>query len=468
MTAKQRLREFGIEIIPDTQVTKAITMMSPQPVNVMLGMGLPVYPEANTMANVNDYATLDGLYSIVRRIAKTAARIQKKVYIVKSDAALKDWQFYKRNQKKWGARELTKEAILRTKALEEAPEGNLLEEFLENPNPEFSASTFYEGVYTFRLLTGNTYIYVPKLEFGVNKGLPAEMWLLPSQFMSLQVSDSYPRRTLAYRLMITNLVVYNKDSVMHLKYFNPLFNYVGNELIGFSPVTAAARVAAAENAETDFAVNSFQNSGISGIISNESVQPDEVGVEQMGKMKSDFYREASGVRNANKLLFQGGKVNYTAVGKSVVDMDLIEKAKMTFKQWCNVFGISDRLFNNDATGSEISVDIVYKDLYTNAVLPECYALDDALNSMISPAFSTDKIKYYISSDLTNITELQDDQKDMATVFATLPMFNPVVTAKYMGIDPAGLEDKWYLKTGYTAQDEMGMVQDLPVVTGGGN
>ncbi len=472
-TTLQILRRLNPDAILSTSAAvnqKSINMLATNPVNVMLGVGLPVYPDVNTQWNVNAYVNTVSLYSIVRRIAKTAARVNRKVMIVKSEKALKAWQFYSKSVTTWTTVEIAKWQRLRSKALEDAPEGNDLQLFLDNPNPESSASEFYEGIYSFRLLTGNTYIYTPRFEFGTNKGRPMEMWILPSQYMSLQVSQSYPRRTLAYRLMITQLVVYAKDQVMHLKYFNPLYNYVGNELLGLSPVTVAAKLVAEEDAMQDYSVNSFQNSGISGIVSNESIQPDDLSVEAAGKLKSDFYRDASGVTNANKLLFSGGKINYTAIGLSPVDMNIIEKRKMTLKDWCNIFGLSDKLFNADGVGQGIggTTENFIKDLYTNAVLPECNALDDVLNMSVAPAFSTDKIKYFITSDLSDISELQDDQKQMAEVYSTLPIMNPFLIATAMGMDTSGLENKWYLKNGYTSQDEMGLVQDLPVVTGGGN
>jgi HK97 family phage portal protein len=215
--------------------------------------------------------------------------------------------------------------------------------------------------------------------------------------------------------------------------------------------------------------------GISGIVSNESLTQGEIEEGAFGKMKADFYNEATGTSNARKLLMTTGKWNYTEIGLSPVDMELLNSMKLTFKKACNLFGVSDRLFNNDATGSEISVDIAYKDLYTNAALPEVYALRDSLNKSLVPKFNKGSEKYFIDCDITGITELQDDFKDMALIYGTLPIMNPAVIAKAFSMDYDSDDpnmDKWFIKQGYQTVDDaiagMGGVPPLPIDTENGN
>jgi len=160
------------------------------------------------------------------------------------------------------------------------------------------------------------------------------------------------------------------EEMIHVRYFNPQYSFVGNELIGLSPLQAGAKVLTRQESETDYSVNAFQNSGIRGIVSNESMNGDDAETAVLGKMKTDWYNETAGTQNAGKIHFAAGKMNYTAIGMSAVDMELLASMKLTFKKACNLFLVSDRLFNNDATGSEISDDNTRKDFYINAVLPE--------------------------------------------------------------------------------------------------
>jgi len=430
--------------------------------------GLPVYNTANSVGNINNgYVGNDDVYSVIRRIARTIAMIPLKVYKVVDEEAMKQYQD-ELSKKNYSTKALVKQQFLKSKALELVDPENPLQKLLDNPNDQYSKTEYREGFHTFLLATGNSYVYTPLIEFGANAGKPTEMWLSPSQYMSLQVSDTWPRRVLGYRLQIAEVVNIPVEEMMHTRYFNPQYNYVGNELIGLSPLTAGSKILDRGDSETDYSVNAFQNSGISGIVYNESVSGDDVEEGALSKMKTDFYNEASGVTNARKLLFQAGKIGYTAIGLSPVDMDVITSMKLTFKKLCNLFGVSDRLFNNDATGSEISVDIAYKDLYTNAALPGAYAERDTYNLHLVPKFNTGKEKYFIDVDITGIAELQDDMKDMATVYNSLPIMNPSVIAKAFGWDTDDVEDKWFIKTGYVPVDQAGGIEPLPIETENGN
>lgn len=434
--------------------------------------GLPVYNLSDTIQNINEgYCGSDDFYSIIRRIARTAAMIPLKVYKVVDDEAMKKYRAACET-KSYSTKSLLKAQFLKTKALEEVAGDNPLQKLLDNPNPSYAKTEFYEGAYTFRLSTGNTYLHTPLLKFGVNANKPAEIWILPSQWTSLQVSDTWPRRVLGYRLTMGQIIEIPVEEVIHIRYFNPQYTFVGNELIGLSPLRAGAKVLARQESETDYSVNAFQNSGISGIVYNKSLGIDEAEPGVLGKMKSDFYSEASGTDNARKLLFQAGDIGYTAIGLSPVDMQVIESMKITFKKACNLFGVSDRLFNNDATGSEISVDIAYKDLYTNAALPEVYAMRDSLNLSLTPKFNDGNVKYFIDADITGVTELQDDFKDMANIYGSLPIMNPRVIAEAFGWGTDDVEDKWFIKQGYTSIEDaingMGGIEPLPQDTANGN
>lgn len=435
--------------------------------------GFPVYSRANTLSNINDgYVGSDDVYSIVRRIARTSAMIPLKVYRIKDEKALKEYEYASKQQNP-NTQSLLRKQFLKIKALEEVKDDNDLQMLIDNPNPVYSKTEFYEGVYSFRLLTGNTYLHTPLLDLGVNAGRPLEMWLLPSQWMSLQVSDTWPRQILGYRLQIANLIPIGTEEVVHIRYFNPQFSYVGNELIGLSPLTAGSKVLDRQEAETDYSVNAFQNSGISGIVSNENMNSDEIEKGALGQMKTEFFQEATGVENARKLMFSVGKINYTAIGLSPVDMDILKSEIRTFKKLCNLYGVSDMLFNNDGIGNGVGgkTDIVYKDLYTNAALPEVYALRDALNQKVTPKFNKKGERYFIDADITGITELQDDMKDMAAVFSTSPVMIPSVICKAFGWPiPEGDPniDKIYIKNGYSELDAIQAIENLPINTPNGN
>jgi len=416
-----------------------------------------VFGTSNPTANIRDgYLNNGDCYAIVRRIAKTAATIPIYAYKVKNKQKFKEYQNHL-NAKDYSPQWLVKSLILKNEAVEQLPTQHKMQQLIDSPNPLYDKTEFTEGFYTFRLLTGNTYVYTPKVEAGIDAGKVIEMWLLPTNYTQPKViADQFPRILGGYKFNLVGVVDLSKEEVMHSRYFNPSYGYMGEELVGISPISAGAKIIQRSSDETDFSVGAFQNAGISGIVTNESIE--NATSDSLGRMKSDFYNEASGTRNARKLLFQAGKINYVQIGLSPVDMDLLNSEVRTFKRLCNLYGVSDVLFNNSDASTESNVKQMIKQLYTNAALPEVYAYRDMLNKHVAPQFNTNGENYYYDCDLTGITELQEDMQKMAEVFNKLPVMIPNVVFDMMGMGKIESEEanKVYIKNGYTPIDELNL------------
>ena len=433
---------------------------NPFPQSALIKMGVANYGRDNQEQNIEKYATLDDIYSVIRLIAKTASMLPIRVYKVKDERKFREYTAQTKAQI-YTTTALVKQMFLKAQALEEVPQNDELQMLLDNPNTIYSKAEFYEGFYTFRLATGNGYIYAPKLELGVNAGKVGEMFLLPSQYVAPKITNSYPRYITGYELNLFGIKDLPKDDVLHSRYFNPRFTSMGDELIGFSPLSALHRTSARAKAENEFMVRGFQNAGAQGIVNFEDTDPTADGaIETLGKMKSDYYSESSGVYQARKSLFHAGKTSFTQIGLGPVDMQVIESQKITFKKICNVYGISDILFNNGEASTESNVQEMVKRLYTNAALPEAYALRDLLNNTIAKAYPG----YYIDVDITGVTELQDDFKQLADIFSTLPVMQPnmILEAFKYGKSTDPLMDKFYIKSGYDMLENLQAVPDLPL------
>ena len=422
----------------------------------VMRMGLPVYDRYNQQQNVDRYATLDDIYSVVRLIAKTAAMVPIRVYKVKDEKKFRQY-FYSSKQHSYTSRSLIEKMILKDQALEEVPHNDELQMLLDNPNPLYSKTEFLEGFYSMRLVCGNAYIYKPTLEDGVNAGRTSELWLMPTQYTNPVITQTFPKEITGYELRLFGIVPVPKQDVLHSRYFNPQFTIMGDELIGLSPLQPLHRTAQRSKSENDFMVRGFQNAGAQGIVNFEGLE--EGSTEALGKMKDDFYRDAGGTMNARKSLFHAGKTTFTQIGLGPVDMEVIKSQTVTFKKICNAYGVSDILFNNGEASTESNVNEMIKRLYTNAALPEVFAYRDMLNQSLSKAYGNG---YYIDADLTGITELQDDMKAMADIFAALPIMQPnlILEAFKYGKSEDPLMDKYYIKQGYSAIEDMQPVPDL--------
>ncbi|GFY79952.1 phage portal protein, HK97 family [Trichonephila inaurata madagascariensis] len=109
---------------------------------------------------------------------------------------------------------------------------------LYSPNPMTSKSEFIEGIVTYRLVNGNSYILM--VESQNSRKPPTELYLLrPDRVEIVPGRNNVPY---IYRYAINNNSydfkvdkLTGRSAVLHLKTFNPL-----NDWYGLSPIEAAA------------------------------------------------------------------------------------------------------------------------------------------------------------------------------------------------------------------------------------
>jgi HK97 family phage portal protein len=436
-----------------------------------LSGGLVTYGYNNTGDQLNAYASIDDLYSIIRKIAKTCKRIPLYVYEVKDEKQFGKDRLMQRkgihdNKSIWDLKEL------QTKSLEIIGEQDPLQKLLDNPNDFQSKDEFYEAAYSFCLLSGNEYLYLNILDDAANKGKPYEMYHLPPNYIFPVITNTFPRRIESYEWIMNGIQVLKTKNILHRRYFNPNYDYNGNELIGLSPLQAARRTLTQINNERDYANRALMNSGAEGVIYNED---GEYNPETFGKIKEDVLNELgsnwqnnnstynSGSNlNAKKLAFLSGKWNYLKMAISPADMQLVEQGKTTFKKLCNVYGVSDIWFNNDTASTESNVNAMIKQAYTNTILPEVTGVRDMLQKGVAVLYK-DK-RRIIDYDITDITELQEDTNAIATRFAALPAFrvNDLYDAMGFGKLDDPNADVVLIKTGYQPLADVATPIDINV------
>lgn len=425
-------------------------------VNQILQQGKPLYNDGNAANNIKAYANNADVYSIIRLIAKTSSLIPKYAYIVKDKKAYLKFLQVKQNKGADNYEERYHES--HTKALELA-DGSDLQRLIMNPCPNLDRQEFETGVYTYKLSTGNTFLYIAKPDLGSSKGKPSHLHLMPPDYVAIVCTNGFPKMITGYEMNVVGLQKFSKEDVIHLKYFNPNFTNEGQELYGLSPLKAALKTVERSNSAKDAQVAQFQNGGPKVLVGNDNLTADEIGVAAAGKIKAYWEKEYGGANNAGKWALVPGKPNAISLGISPVDLDIIAGEKFTLSQLCNVFGVSDVLLNNSSASTESNVREMVKRLYTNTCLPECYSYCDAINAKISPLLS-DKGKMVVECDLSEISELQEDFLKKSQAASQSPIFIPNNVLEQQGYgrmkDP--LMDKVYVKQGYVPLEDVALGQ----------
>ena len=297
-------------------------------------------------------------------------------------------------------------------------EGNILEDhplynLLEIPNQLQARSEFFQQYYGFKLITGNTYIYSPRIESGRNIGQALEMFIMPAHYTEI-VSDGWMNPVKEYKLNIGDQVIrFPYADVLHDKFPNFDFDY-GEELYGMSPLRAAARTISKSNDAQIASQKAFQNNGAIGIISSDGDPMSEAYFteEQAQALARGWDKKYNGADNKGKMAFISARIKYTNLGLSPVDMAIIDDLKFSLQDLCRVYHVPSQLFNDDSASTYNNMSTARKVAYTDAIIPLVQAFADEFNRWLAPSYGN----VYIEPDFSQVPELQADRKELAEIY----------------------------------------------------
>lgn len=352
------------------------------------------------------------VYSIVRKIAKTCAYAPWGAYRVKDEQGFKRYKAISVQQQ--NGTSLKQLQLLRHKALEPVND-QVLNDLMSNPNPTQGSAEYHEGLFTYKLLTGDAYEYGDIVTAGANGGKPSELWLLPPQYVGIVPTKTFPVLPMGYILNSGRPINFTPEEILHTKYFNPNYSISGNHLYGFSPLQAAWLTVQEDNDAKDAAIEMLQNRGVRGIVGMEGWVPDKMSAnvvkEQAGLLK-ERWRQTQ-IENRGGIIPVSGKVGFAAVGLSISDLKILEISNYTQDDICNVYGVWSGLFNSNSNQKYDNVEQFRKDFIINTILPELNALRDARNRKLQTDWGYKGSGIVLDYDSTVYVELQDDMEKLA-------------------------------------------------------
>lgn len=355
------------------------------------------------------------VYSIVRKIAKTCSYAPWGAYKIVDEQSFKRYKAMSAQHQTASGIKAT--MMIRQKALEPVND-RLLNDLMDHPNPTMSGSEYIEGLFTYKLLTGDAYEWGVKLDSGNDRGKPQQLWLLPSQYVDIETSiGGYPQLPVGYVLNEGQPKHFDPEEILHIKYFNPNYSSIGNHLYGFSPLQAAWLSIQEDNSAKDAAIEMLQNRGPRGVLSMEGWTAKEMTAqmakEQAGLLKERFRQEL--IEGKGGIVTVAGKASYVSIGLNIADLKILEISDYTMRDICNVYGVWEGLFNSnsDSTNGQFKVEQFKKDFILNTVLTELNSLKSSRNHKLQTDWGYKGSGIVLDYDPTVYMELQDDLKEMA-------------------------------------------------------
>lgn len=364
-----------------------------------------IFPSWQTIEAINQYTTIDDIYSVISYLAETAARIPFYGYEVVDDDAMKSYKKYdmKSIQKKY----------YKTKALQDLQSDDIFSKMLDGISYEDRIK-----YYTILYITGELFLYKEVLELGPNAGM-ITLHALNNQNVTVLVSDSFPQRVVGYRYFDTGFDgTFTTDEIIHVKYYNPTITN-GQQFRGLSPLQVLTKRVTRLDAGMNASVAQMQNGGIPGIVYEKS----DFAIESLGQRKNDFGKYLKNSSNKGAPYFAAGEMGYIELGLKLADMEVADLQKIDFTKICNAYKFPEVLLNNTDSSTYNNMNTALKMLYTNSILPNIHLFRDALIRGILPMYQ-DGISRTLEIDISDIPAMQDDMKTQAEALSAMWWITP--------------------------------------------
>ena len=282
-------------------------------------------------------------------------------------------------------------------------------ELLNNPNPTQNRFNFFEAIYSYKLISGNSFI---KATFLKNENFknPKELFVLrPDRINIIAGENGLP---MAYEYKVNSLKtrfyvdkITGQSEILHLKNFNPI-----NDWYGLSPIESASYSIDQHNEASKWNQSMLQNGAKpSGALMVKSTDDTSnfLTDEQFNRLKQQLNEEFSGSENAGKPLLLEGGLEWKEMSLSPSDMDFLNTKHSCARDIAMAFGVPSQLLGIPGDNTYNNLAEARLSMWEETILPMVDNMVEALNNWLVPMFNDNIALYY---DKNNISALSSKQE----------------------------------------------------------
>ena len=289
-------------------------------------------------------------------------------------------------------------------------ENHPLELLLNNPNPTQNGYEFFESLYSYKLLSGNTYIQAILLDKNIFKN-PKELFILRPDRMTI-IIDNNSSIPYAYKYKVnSNEKVFYVDKItgnaeiLHIKNFNPI-----NDWYGLSPIEAASYSIDQHNEASKWNQSMLQNGARpSGALIVKGNGDDSAFLtdEQFSRLKKQLNEEFTGTENAGKPLLLEGGLEWMEMSLSPSEMNFLEMKNSCARDIALAFGIPSQLLGIPGDNTYSNLTEARLSMWEETIIPMIDNVVDALNKWLVPMFDDNIALYYDKDKITALYSRQE-------------------------------------------------------------
>ena len=260
---------------------------------------------------------------------------------------------------------------------------------LECPNPMQGGAQFFEAVYGFFLIAGNSYAE----GVGPEGAAPVELWTLrPDRMSVVPGKRGVPER---YRYSVGGTQhdfavdpLQGRSAILHSKAFHPL-----DDWYGMSPLEAAAFSVDQHNEAAKWNAALLQNSARpSGALIYSPKSGDAADTltdTQRRSIRAEFDEQFGGARNAGRPLVLEGGLDWKEMSLSPKAMEWLKGKDVSAREVALAYHVPPQLIGIEGSLTFANYEQARISLFEDAVLPLLDFYKDEFNRWLTPSFGDD-------------------------------------------------------------------------------
>jgi len=296
---------------------------------------------------------------------------------------------------------------------EEIKEHEVLE-ILKRPNHYQNWTEFIYSWEIFRLVTGNSLIYAPRLSFGGNnngKFTQDGMTLMPTQNTSIVAGQTWTDPIGAYVLDLdAQSLRIEPSEVIHSRMPSMTYDN-GKVFMGQSPLKSAITLIFTQNKGYELLAGLYDNPMPPGMLVDEN-QTQPYSKEVQSKLEETWNRKygSSGDKKGAPILTGGKKQWISFMTSTIKDLMIIESTQNGARVLANVLNWPSALMNDTSAMTLDNLKVFIKQAYTDRIKPDLQVLYEDISNEILPAYAKAGEVLKLVPDYSIIEELQQDKK----------------------------------------------------------
>ncbi len=277
-------------------------------------------------------------------------------------------------------------------------------DLLANPNPEEGTSDFLDGIYTFLMIAGNSYVECVTLG-----KQPRELWTLRPDRMKIVLGKrGYPEKYI-YKVGQHETIYMVPNSgqrpIMHTRMLHPL-----DDLYGLSPMEPAARAIDTHNSATSYNKALLGNMARpSGALVYKGGDDSQLTPDQYARLRSDLDAKLSGEANAGRPLLLEGGLEWEAMAYSPQDMEFNLGKSTAAREIAMSFGVPPMLLGIPGDNTYSNYKEANLALYRQTVIPFVIKICQRMSVFFRPSYGDD---FKVWFDIDQIGGLVQEREDL--------------------------------------------------------